>query len=191
MNGRTLRAFLRAEFGEARASALLTRQRAALRALCAAEQARSPVQRAVLARVILPGIALYQVLRAEDCPEAEALSHLRRYLLDYVAAGMHASLSRLEVLPGFFALYRTGFLLAVRHAGLWESGQACGPGHFDVTIRRCLWHTACAAHGCAELCPLFCEADTVTYGGLRKLGFSRTGTLGCGSGCCDFHFYKK
>ena len=26
---------------------------------------------------------------------------------------------------------------------------------------------------------------------LKKLGFSRTKTLGYGNECCDFHFYKK
>ena len=57
--------------------------------------------------------------------------------------------------------------------------------------QRCLWHTACAENGCAELCRLFCESDNVTYGGLRKIGFSRTKTLGCGGNCCDFHFFRK
>ncbi|MFR4414855.1 MAG: L-2-amino-thiazoline-4-carboxylic acid hydrolase [Butyricicoccus sp.] len=31
--------------------------------------------------------------------------------------------------------------------------------------------TACRENGCPELCPLFCDVDDVTYGGLRKLGF--------------------
>ena len=31
----------------------------------------------------------------------------------------------------------------------------------------------------------------ITYGELKKLGFSRTKTLGYGGDCCDFHFYKK
>lgn len=44
---------------------------------------------------------------------------------------------------------------------------------------------------CEELCRLFCDVDNVTYGGLKKLGFSRTKTLGYGKECCDFHFYRK
>ena len=31
----------------------------------------------------------------------------------------------------------------------------------------------------------------VTYGGLKKLDFSRTKTLGYGGDCCDFHFFRK
>lgn len=38
---------------------------------------------------------------------------------------------------------------------------------------------------------LFCDVDDVTYGGLKKLGFSRTKTLGYGEACCDFRFFKK
>lgn len=44
---------------------------------------------------------------------------------------------------------------------------------------------------CAKLFHLFCDVDNVTYGGLKKLGFSRTKTLGYGEDCCDFHFYKN
>ena len=46
-------------------------------------------------------------------------------------------------------------------------------------------------NGCPELCPLFCDVDDVTYGGLHKLGFSRTKTLGGGGDCCDFRFFKR
>lgn len=38
---------------------------------------------------------------------------------------------------------------------------------------------------------IFDKVDNVTYGELKKLGFSRTKTLGYGKECCDFHFYKK
>lgn len=42
-----------------------------------------------------------------------------------------------------------------------------------------------------ELCHLFCDVDDVTYGGLKKIGFTRTKTLGYGGDCCNFHFFKK
>ena len=60
-----------------------------------------------------------------------------------------------------------------------------------TTITKCLWHTACVENGCPELCRLFCDVDDVTYGGLNKIGFSRTKTLGYGGDCCDFHFFRK
>lgn len=60
-----------------------------------------------------------------------------------------------------------------------------------MTVKKCLWHTACVENGCEELCPLFCDVDDITYGGLKKIGFKRTKTLGYGGDRCDFHFYKK
>ena len=74
---------------------------------------------------------------------------------------------------------------------MWESVQEYDKNFFDATITTCLWYTACVENGCPELCPLFCDVDDVTYGGLKKMGFARTKTLGYGGDCCDFHFYRK
>lgn len=79
----------------------------------------------------------------------------------------------------------------MRKTDLQESTQTHSKDYFDVTITNCLWHTAWVENGCAELCRLFCDVDDVSYGGLRKMGFSRTKTLGYGGDCCDFHFFKK
>lgn len=62
---------------------------------------------------------------------------------------------------------------------------------FDVIMKKCLWRTACQENGYAKLCFFFCDVDNPTYGNLKKLGFSRTKTLGYGNDYCDFHFYKK
>ena len=121
----------------------------------------------------------------------DALGYVQKYMLEKVAAEKHASTAKMEAVPGFYRLYSGIFLRIMRTSDLWESGQSCGRNCFDVTIKRCLWHTACAESGCPELCRLFCDADNVTYGGLRKIGFSRTKTLGYGADCCDFHFFRK
>ena len=88
-------------------------------------------------------------------------------------------------------VYSNIFLRVVRRTNLWDSEQAHGKDYFDVTMKKCLWHTACLENGCEKLCPLFCDVDNVTYGGLKKLDFSRTKTLGYGGDCCDFHFFRK
>lgn len=79
----------------------------------------------------------------------------------------------------------------MRISDLWESTQE----HRQNTLFRVDYqvslHTACQENGCPELCLLFCGVDDVTYGGLHKLGFSRTKTLGCGGDCCDFRFFKR
>ncbi|MFZ2677024.1 MAG: L-2-amino-thiazoline-4-carboxylic acid hydrolase, partial [Gemmiger qucibialis] len=66
----------------------------------------------------------------------------------------------------------------------WERTQHCGRGRFDVTIQKCLWHTACSKHGCPWLCRLFCDADNI-------IGFTFTKKLSTGGDCCGFHFFKK
>ena len=88
-------------------------------------------------------------------------------------------------------VYSNIFLRVVRRTNLWDSEQAHGKDYFDVTMKKCLWHTACLENGCEKLCPLVCDVDNVTYGGLKKLDFSRTKTLGYGGDCCDFHFFRK
>ena len=103
----------------------------------------------------------------------------------------HLSMVKMEKVPCFYFLYSNIFLKVVRKTDLWESTQKHGKDYFDVTMKKCLWHTACVENDCAELCHFFCDVDNVTYGNLKKLGFSRTKTLGYGGDCCDFHFYRK
>ena len=46
-------------------------------------------------------------------------------------------------------------------------------------------------NGCPEQCRVYGDADNVTYGGLMKIDFKRTKTMGYGDECCDFHFLRK
>ena len=48
-----------------------------------------------------------------------------------------------------------------------------------------------AYKGAGVLQILFCECDNYTYGGLKKMGFTRTQTLGTGGELCDFIMYRK
>lgn len=98
---------------------------------------------------------------------------------------------KMEKLPGFYAIYRSIFLKIIRKTDLQKSNQKKEKNYFNVTITKCLWHTACVENGCPNLCPLFCDVDDITYGGLKKIGFSRTKTLGYGADCYDFYMFKK
>lgn len=113
---------------------------------------------------------------------------MRKYMMEKVAAGTHRSMVKMEVAPGFYAMDSGGFVSVVRRTELWENMRRRSRGFSGVTIRKCLWHTACRENGCAELCRLFCGADDVTYGGLSKIGFSRTKALSNGEDGCDFLF---
>lgn len=186
-----IKAFLVEEFGADRGNALFHSQEKTLYTLIENEGDKSGAQRKTLAQTILPCIALYKALLQDSSLREGAHGYVQKYMLEKVAAEKHASTAKMEAVPGFYRIYSRAFLKIMRTSDLWESEQRSGKDCFDVTIKRCLWHTACAENGCPELCRLFCDADNVTYGGLRKIGFSRTKTLGCGADRCDFHFFRK
>lgn len=136
----------------------------------------------------MPCIALYRALLKKGPSQEEAYTLMRKYMMEKVAAGTHRSMVKMEVAPGFYAMDSRDFVSVVCRTELWENMQRRSRGFSGVTIRKCLWHTTCRENGCAELCRLFCGADDVTYGGLSKIGFSRTKALSNGEDGCDFLF---
>ena len=186
-----IRSFLIREFGEDKGSELFSQQESRLDAIIAGTADKTENQMKTLTQTILPRIALYKVLLDSGCAQEDVEALMRRYMLDVVAAQKHRSTARMERVPGFYAIYSRIFLRIMRTTDLQVSTQRCGKDYYDITITKCLWHTACVENECPELCRLFCDVDDVTYGGLQKIGFSRTKTLGYSGDCCDFHFFRK
>lgn len=185
-----IKAFLVEEFGKEKGNVLFDRQEKTLDTLIENTTNKSKNQIKTLVQTILPRIALYKIL-SEECSKEDVYAYIRKYMLDKVAAKKHSSTAKMELIPGFYSIYSNIFLKIMHTTDLQESVQEHGKDYFDVTIKKCLWHTACVENDCAELCRFFCEVDDVTYGGLKKMGFTRTKTLGYGGDCCDFHFFKK
>lgn len=144
-----------------------------------------------LKNTILPRIALYKALNNYGFSMEDSNNHMKNYMLNYIAKSKHNSMVKMEKVPGFYSLYSKMFLKIMRKTDLQQSKQKHDAKSFDVTITKCLWHQACVENECPELCRLFCDVDNITYGELNKIGFTRTQTLGYGSDCCDFHFFKK
>ena len=186
-----IRAFLIEEFGNDKGNAYFVKQDKRLNEIIEATRNKTENQMKTLAQTILPRIALYQVLLESGLQQDDVNKSLRKYMIDVVAAKKHKSTAKMEKVPGFYGIYSKIFLKIMRTTDLQESTQKCGKDFYDITITKCLWHTACVENGCPELCRLFCDVDDVTYGGLNKIGFSRTKTLGYGGDCCDFHFFRK
>lgn len=186
-----IKIFLIEKFGENNGNELFNKQEIILNELIKNIKDKSENQTKTLIQTILPCIALYKVMLKDGLSDEEVYQHMRKYMIDIVAKQKHLSMKKMEKVPCFYFLYSNIFLRVVRKTDLWESTQKHGKNYFDVTIKKCLWHTACIENDCAKLCHLFCDVDNVTYGKLEKIGFSRTKTLGYGEDCCDFHFYKK
>ena len=186
-----IKKFLFEEFGKEKGAVVFEKQNEALKELITNTKNKSKNQMKTLTNTILPRIALYKVLQKEDLPKDEVTNYMRKYMIEKIAQKKHSSTAKMEIVPGFYSIYSKVFLKIMRTTDLQKSEQKCGKGFFDVTIKKCLWHTACIENDCPELCRLFCDVDNVTYGGLKKIGFTRTQTLGYDGECCEFHFYKK
>ena len=186
-----IKAFLIEEFGKDRGNLLFDRQENTLNKLIENTENKTKNQMKTLTQTILPRVALYKALSEGDLEKEDVYKYMRKYMMDKDAEKKHASTAKMEKVPGFYFIYSSVFLKIMRTTDLQESVQSHGKDYYDVTITKCLWHTACVENGCEELCSLFCDVDDVTYGGLKKIGFTRTKTFGYGGDCCDFHFYKK
>ena len=186
-----IKEFLDAEFGINKGKELFDKQEIILDELIKNIENKSQNQKKTLIQTILPRIALYKAMLKDELSDEEVYNHMQKYMINIVAKQKHLSMKKMEKVPFFYFLYSNIFLKVVRKTDLWESTQKHGKDYFDVTMKKCLWHTACKENDCEKLCHLFCDVDNVNYGGLEKLGFSRTKTLRYGEDCCDFHFYKK
>lgn len=183
--------FLTREYGRGMAVDLFARQESELNKAIENTCDKTKNQMKTLTNTVLPRVALYKALQEKGFTQEQAYECLRKYMIGVVGAKKHGSTARMEIVPGFYFLYSNIFLKIMQITDLQQSRQAKGKDYFDVTITKCLWHTACVENGCGELCRLFCDVDDITYGGLKKMGFTRTKTLGYGGDCCDFHFFKK
>lgn len=186
-----IKKFLIEEFEEEKGLNLYHNQIIKLNFLIENIRNKTKNQRKTLINTILPRIALYKILEESDIDEVSSYEYVRKYMTNFVATKKHSSMLKMEKILGFYAIYRSIFLKIMRKTDLQKSNQEKGKNYFNVTITKCLWHTACVENGCPNLCPLFCDVDDITYGGLKKIGFSRTKTLGYGADCCDFHMFKK
>ena len=166
--------FLTREYGRGMAVDLFARQESELNKAIENTCDKTKNQMKTLTNTVLPRVALYKALQEKGFTQEQAYECLRKYMIGVVGAKKHGSTARMEIVTD-----------------LQQIRQAKGKDYFDVTITKCLWHTACVENGCGELCRLFCDVDDITYGGLKKMGFTRTKTLGYGGDCCDFHFFKK
>ena len=186
-----IKKFLNEEFGTEKGQELFSKQEIILDEIIKDIKDKSENQKKTLIQTILPRIALYKAMQQYGLSAEDVYKHMQKYMMNIVAKQKHLSMEKMEKVPCFYFLYSNIFLKVVRKTDLWESTQEHGKNYFNVTMKKCLWHTACIENDCAELCHLFCDVDNVTYGELKKIGFKRTKTLGYDGDCCDFHFYKK
>ena len=131
-----IKIFLVEEFGKDRGNALFDRQEKMLDTLIENVSNKSKNQIKTLVQTILPRIALYKVLSEDDFSEEDVYEYMRKYMIDKVAAKKHSSTAKMELIPGFYLIYRNIFLKIMRTTDLQESVQNHGEDYFDVTIKK-------------------------------------------------------
>ena len=149
-----IKAFLIEEFGESKANTLFHSQEKTLDTLIENTKNKSENQMKTLVQTVLPRIALYKTLSKDSLSKEDVYAYMRKYMLDKVAAKKHASTAKMELVPGFYSIYSHIFLKIMRTTDLQESVQSHTKDSYDVTITKCLWHTACQENGCEELCQI-------------------------------------
>lgn len=141
---------------------------------------------------LLPAMAYYKALLAEGIPKNNALAAVRRETQKAALIKKESS-ARMVRIPFAFLVYRMGVKSHMRMnfpMEGWETEWVSNSAreiHFN--LHRCLYWDLCRQQGCPELCTVYCENDITAFSGLLpKIRFERSGTLGEGAACCDFHF---
>lgn len=153
-----------------------------------------PALRQHLEENILPGLALYQVLRDDGYDEADALRTTERLL----AADLLRQRRPLELLgrlPFFFWLLRAvtrRFMARNFPPQGWQvEWRDEGRDVVAFDMKSCFYLDVLTQYGAPELTPVYCALDDVVYEDVSPhVRWDRTRTLGRGDDCCDFRFRR-
>ena len=143
---------------------------------------------------LLPTIGVYISLIENGFTKEEALmiTHKEIQRNAHYKAKENANLTKMPFTYGLFKMFakshmkkrypKEGFTVEWKRHDNKEI-------HFDIT--RCIYKDMCEKYSCPELCVIFCQSDITAFAGYEpKIRFERSGTIGEGANCCDFHFIK-
>lgn len=185
-----------AEFGEAKGNSIYSLAEVIYLELCTnADYKNNDAIRNHLTMNLFPTMAYYKALRKADYDEVDALALAKKETTR--AAGIKkADQAKIVRMPCAYLMYRMCVKSVMKknfpNDG-WEiEWIRCDEKEIHFNMKRCIYKDLCDINGCPELCWLYCENDDIAFSGLMpKIRFERSGTLGKGSECCDFHFIKN
>ena len=143
---------------------------------------------------LLPPLAYYKALLSVGYSRTEALDYVRAEEKK-TAEKKKESMSKVARLPFAYSIYRIGvrkFMTKNSPEEGWKTEWVrCDGNEIHFNLHSCIYNDLCSKYGCPELCTVYCENDEIAFSGLLpKIRFERSGTLGNGAECCDFHFRK-
>jgi hypothetical protein len=141
---------------------------------------------------ILPGLALYQVLREEGADEPTAVGIVEPlFAAAYSSVPLAKTMLLLKYLPRPFAWFRAVARWYLDHRyppdGWTIERLADNDQCLAFNIYRCFYLDVLTAYGARALTPLYCGIDDLLYRKLPpSITWTRTSTLGRGGDRCDF-----
>ena len=186
-----MKKFLINRFGKEKGTEIYLQTRQRFDKLLAETPEKSKNRQKVFQNLILPRIALYQILLEGGMPKEEAMKVMEDHMIICGARPMRKKYEMIDRLPCAYSFFRFGFTHVVPGNDLWEAEvDASKKDEFSVTMHKCFWNDTYREYGFPELCQYACQSDIITYSDLKHAGFHRTQTLGTGGTCCDFCFKK-
>jgi hypothetical protein len=140
---------------------------------------------------LLPGLALYQVLRETPGSSEAALALWDELVGAPEGSPAQKAFPLLGRVPGGFALFRV-FTRALMKHGFPEEGWTYhwvedSPHRVAFKIERCFYHSVLAHYCAPELTEHFCRLDDLAAEKLPPtIRWERSTTLGRGGPACDF-----
>lgn len=184
-------------FGIQRSALLMAKVEARFEELFAGRpRFRNSALRSHLEKHILPGIALYQVLRQELKDQAEALTVLDECLsAEVMASNLQTQARLIDHLPGGFTILRLALRVIMR-TGYPEQGWHTewvenNPERVAFNITDCFYLNVFRSYGVPELTAHFCAGDDQLYESMKTIEWGRTETLGRGDARCNFAFSPR
>jgi len=140
---------------------------------------------------ILPGLAIYQVLRAEGQAQEAALAALDR-LMEFAVLPARRRMAWLGGFPWVYPLLRLAIRPAMRQYppdGWQTEWLENSPKAIRFNMRSCFYFDTLSRYGAPELTASYCRGDDLIYDGMSPhIEWKRTQTIGRGAKYCDFCF---
>lgn len=142
---------------------------------------------------ILPGLAIYQTLRAEGRSQESALETFDQIVEVVVTPNRH-QMSLLGRFPLIHPLLRLVIRPAMRQypqEGWQTDWVENSRDAIRFNMRSCFYFDVLSRHGAPELTASFCRGDDLVYSQMSPhLEWKRTQTIGRGAEYCDFCFAR-
>jgi len=150
-------------------------------------------QRMQLVNLILPGLALFEVLRNESGDKQAVLIEVEDSFKCSFFFGLRKMVGLVNYLPDPFPIVRWGMRRTTSETYLpgshevVEDTQHC----FAINIYRCFILDTLQDFDAVELTALYCKTDDWLAERVPKVIWQRTKTLGWGDEFCDFRWCRR